>query len=332
MRLVDAGRGPLLVVDIGKSGARGHLSTGSARRVATTTGGLAPGTSGSDGAGRAVARIVQELWQSMASAGDQDPSFVVVGSTAVPPPEELRRAFSDLRGVWPHAALVIAEDGVVLHAAAHAGPGVMASVGTGSIVTAMDDRGRWLRRDGWGPDLGDRGSAWWLGTHGLRAAFEAYDGVGPPTALTARARAHLGGLDLRAAVAALARSDRVALLADFARQVCLLAGEDPVAASLLTRAATDMAATIGAVARDAHVSSVSVHGRLGTDATYRRALARALRDHGVEPVTSPGDVVELDPSLFLSGPYAALSYVDLADRHIATRLGRDSSSSKASEP
>jgi N-acetylglucosamine kinase-like BadF-type ATPase len=65
-----------------------------------------------------------------------------------------------------------------------AGAGVLLVVGTGSMLWGRDPEGREVRVGGWGSWLGDEGSGFWLGLHGLRAVAAAADGRGPSTALT----------------------------------------------------------------------------------------------------------------------------------------------------
>jgi N-acetylglucosamine kinase-like BadF-type ATPase len=48
-------------------------------------------------------------------------------------------------------------------------PGVLVLAGTGAIVVGHDGHGRWERAGGFGPLLGDEGSAFWLGRAWLRA-------------------------------------------------------------------------------------------------------------------------------------------------------------------
>lgn len=70
----------------------------------------------------------------------------------------------------PFARKVIAlSDLELAHAAAFAGgPGVLLIAGTGSSAYAVDGRGKVRRAGGWGPLIGDDGSAFWLGRQALR--------------------------------------------------------------------------------------------------------------------------------------------------------------------
>ncbi len=70
--------------------------------------------------------------------------------------------------------------------------GVVAIAGTGAIVLGQNSQGRTKRVGGWGPILGDVGSAYHIAVSGLRAALKAYDGYDLSTTLQERFREHLG--------------------------------------------------------------------------------------------------------------------------------------------
>ncbi|PZM40734.1 ATPase, partial [Salmonella enterica subsp. enterica serovar Derby] len=61
--------------------------------------------------------------------------------------------------------------------------GVVTASGTGVITLAVG-RHNVARVDGWGYIIGDAGSAFWLGRHGLDAVMRAHDGRGEPTVLS----------------------------------------------------------------------------------------------------------------------------------------------------
>lgn len=71
--------------------------------------------------------------------------------------------------------LVVASDLVsALYGAFGQGEGIIVIAGTGSCVFGMS-KGRQSKSGGWGHILGDAGSAYWIGHHGLRKAFALYD-------------------------------------------------------------------------------------------------------------------------------------------------------------
>lgn len=62
--------------------------------------------------------------------------------------------------------------------------GVLLIAGTGSVAFSRSPDGRIERCGGWGPNLGDEGSATWLGKRALAVVCAATDGREPETALT----------------------------------------------------------------------------------------------------------------------------------------------------
>jgi glucosamine kinase len=62
--------------------------------------------------------------------------------------------------------------------------GVLLIAGTGSVAYSKAPDGRLERCGGWGPNVGDEGSAHWLGRRALSVVTAATDGREPETALT----------------------------------------------------------------------------------------------------------------------------------------------------
>jgi glucosamine kinase len=117
-------------------------------------------------------------------------------------PSDVRRAYLALTGSSAAAARIAAEllpgarvesvsDAYAALASGTFGePGLVVVSGTGSVAMSLDDRGRVVHRGGWGPLLGDDGSAYRIGLDALRAFTRAADGYPPPTLLlTAVAKA-----------------------------------------------------------------------------------------------------------------------------------------------
>jgi N-acetylglucosamine kinase-like BadF-type ATPase len=110
----------------------------------------------------------------------------VIGSASVdcdglgrePIEEVLRRELPDtpLRAV---ADALIALDGAL-----GGNPGVVIVSGTGSVLLGRGPGGRLVKAGGWGPLMGDEGSAPWIAQQALKAAVQAADGTAPATALT----------------------------------------------------------------------------------------------------------------------------------------------------
>lgn len=302
-----------LVVDLGKSAWRAAVHCGRTRTETSGTPGVDTARTGGEGAGQALAQLVLTTWQE--SGRTDDPDTVLVASTAIPPAPELDAWVQALRFSWPAATVVIAEDGIMSHAAALAGAGVCATIGTGTIVVGVDEQGAVHRVDGWGPDLGDRGSAFELGRAGLRLAFLAMDGVISTMLLRKAAADHLSGLDLQAANRLAAHPRRPAIIADFAKTVCDLASHDQVSRDLVIDAARNAARSVRSAVLRSSTRRVAVLGRLGTHPAYRLELQDSLGSAEVDILNPISSVLELSEELVLSHPYrAAMSIVDIGRR------------------
>ena len=135
-----------------------------------------------EGAVRAVAALVR------AAAGDEGAELPARGLWAglAGSGNEAARAAVEagLRAAGLADAVVVGSDVEAAHAAAFGeGAGMLLVVGTGSVVRAVDPRGRVVKVGGWGALLGDEGSGYGIGLDGLRAVVRSEDGREPPTAL-----------------------------------------------------------------------------------------------------------------------------------------------------
>jgi len=79
---------------------------------------------------------------------------------------------------------IVTDGALLLWAGTPQGWGIGVVSGTGSIAMGSTQQGRWARAGGWGPLLGDEGSAYAMGMAALHAITQAADGRGPLTRLT----------------------------------------------------------------------------------------------------------------------------------------------------
>ncbi|MGW8359093.1 N-acetylglucosamine kinase [Streptomyces wedmorensis] len=172
---------------------------------------------------------------------------------------ELPGAFA---GAWGVRRVALAADGVTAYAGALGQrPGAVVAGGTGMIALGTDLTA-WRRADGWGHLLGDCGGGAWIGRAGLEAAMRAYDGRrGGSVPLLARAE-KLFGPAAGLPGALYPRTDRAAVLASFAPEVGRCAGEDPVAADILARAAGHVAEAAAAACPGGPGAVVALTGGL----------------------------------------------------------------------
>jgi N-acetylmuramic acid 6-phosphate etherase len=80
---------------------------------------------------------------------------------------------------------IVTDGALLVWAGTPQGWGVGVIAGTGSIAMGSTPDGKWARSGGWGPRLGDEGSAYAMGLAALHAITQAADGRGAPTRLTA---------------------------------------------------------------------------------------------------------------------------------------------------
>ncbi|MET7668377.1 N-acetylglucosamine kinase [Micromonospora luteifusca] len=298
----------MITIDGGKSELRLLLRTPTGRHL-----GVGPGFSyrpEEDGVGRILAAV------RGAAATISLPARVagvVAGLTGVPGEHAERRRLAVALERQFGGPAVVVEDSILAHAGALGGPGVLLCVGTGTTVLAVDADGDHARLDGWGPHLGDRGSAYALGLAGMRAATASYDQVGPATVLVERLVAALGGVDLASLQRYYRDPAMIPRTAAFARAVIDAAAQaDPVAGRICTEAATALADAVRAATDRLGLSGaarrVSFSGRLLTPGNaLHQALSAELGASGLPLVTPRAEPLDGGPVL-LSGaaPYARL--------------------------
>lgn len=97
-----------------------------------------------------------------------------------------RQAVIDaLRIFFPRGNFIVDTDArVALTGAIGFGPGIVIISGTGSVSFGRNAAGDESRAGGWGPTLGDEGSGYWIAREGLSAIVRAHDGRGFATQMT----------------------------------------------------------------------------------------------------------------------------------------------------
>jgi glucosamine kinase len=296
-----------VVVDGGKSGLRLMVAADGGNQDASGPG-FAYRTE-DDG----VEQILASLASAAASVALPDRiDGVCAGLTGIPGDEGGRQRLSAGIEALLGAPVLLTDDAVLAHAGSLGGSGTVLCVGTGTNVVAVGSDGRHARVDGWGPQIGDRGSAYAIGVAGLRAATAALDGVGPPTSLTDALPSLLGGTDLASLQAFYRSPDNLARTAGFARDVLDAAAVDEVARDICGRAAADLAAAARSACDRASLTGaerrVSYSGRVLTPGNpMHTALTAALGDIGLPLVEPAGGPLDGGITLLTGpGPYAAL--------------------------
>jgi N-acetylglucosamine kinase-like BadF-type ATPase len=227
------------------------------------------------GAEAAAAAIRDALHEALSEGGvdDGDIGTAVVGLAGTPSDELAHSVQTDFS---PGACYFVNDVIAAWAAGTWLEPGVAVISGTGSHVFGVNAAGESWRTGGWGHVLGDEGSGYWLGRHGMKAALHYRDGSGPETALLEAAVAfyRLDAIeDLQALVYGkpLTKSE----IAAFTQEVeKVAAAGDRVAVGLFETAANDLARQVCAPIET-----------LGLDGPFKVALvggvftsSRRLRD------------------------------------------------------
>lgn len=182
----DSAQQQPLIIGIDGGGTRTRIA------VADTSGEILTSMEGAataliPGNEAAAADVIQQLVTELLALTDRGESRPAVCVAGIAGAGQERRA----QALWSAlASRRIAEDIVVLSDAAIAmedafgdAAGILLIAGTGSSAFARSPDGSMERCGGWGPNLGDEGSATWTGRRALSAATAAADGREPETAL-----------------------------------------------------------------------------------------------------------------------------------------------------
>lgn len=102
-------------------------------------------------------------------------------------PAVAKRMSVFLERSFPKAEVKVTTDiEIALAAAVEKGIGVVLIAGTGSVAYGRNAEGKTVRAGGWGPWLGDEGSAFDIGRRALTAVRRYEDDLGPATVLSER--------------------------------------------------------------------------------------------------------------------------------------------------
>jgi glucosamine kinase len=110
---------------------------------------------------------------------------VCVGLAGAGRSRVVKRIMAHLVERFPTADVHVTTDlEVALEAAVGSGPGVVLIAGTGSAALGRSPAGRLARAGGWGPWIGDEGSAFEIGRRAVQAVARARDRLAPVTLLS----------------------------------------------------------------------------------------------------------------------------------------------------
>ncbi|HYV98261.1 MAG TPA: BadF/BadG/BcrA/BcrD ATPase family protein [Gemmatimonadaceae bacterium] len=268
--------------------AHGHVIT------SLTGAGSAVGAEGADASATVIAALVAD---ALAAAGQHDvtPSVLcagIAGTGREEPRKKLQRALQ-ARGL-AERIIVTTDAHVALADAFGDGPGIILIAGTGSACFGRSPTDVEDRCGGWGPVIGDEGSALWLARRALSAATASADGREPDTAL-------LGALltatqcdetdDLIAWASQAPAADVAALAAVVLR---VAENGDQRASTIAAIAAEELVLHVRTLARRLFVDErAAVNVALTGGLLVRGSLMRKLVEHRLRSAV-PGAVVRAD--------------------------------------
>lgn len=195
--------------------------------------------------GEAQARESLHLAVAQAcSASGITPSQVArtcVGGSGAARPELAAVIRRILAEILPTPIDVVGDMEIALQAAVGDGPGVIVIAGTGSIAYGRDRKGQTARAGGWGFEIGDEGSAHWIGRAAVSAVLRASDRDRENAASSSLAKSLCEAWGV-SSLSDLARAANSVPPPDFAALFpAVLASGDDLAAQILARAGRELA-------------------------------------------------------------------------------------------
>jgi N-acetylglucosamine kinase-like BadF-type ATPase len=278
----------VLAVDVGGSGLRAQRVDAGRRSERFESQGAAITSGGID---------LEPLLAAVASFDSQHrpPPDVVVWSMRgllglSDPGQVLHQVHSRLGG----AQTVVASDAVtsLVGALGEVRAGAVLAAGSGVVAFATDFADVWRMVDGWGHVLADRGSGAWIGLEGLRAALSTEDRVPGGSAPLHEAALRAWGEPRTWPRAVMTTSDAQARLAAFAPVLASLAGEDPVAAQVVARAAAHLADSLESAASSVPGSSATAVGGLLRIPQVWTAFEAETRGRGIDLFAASGTALD----------------------------------------
>lgn len=172
--------------------------------------------------------------------------------------------------------------------------GVLLVAGTGSVAFSRAQDGRLERCGGWGPNIGDEGSAAWLGRRALSVITAAHDGREPETALVGAVLTalELESLDDLIPWAADATPGKLATLAPVVAQVATTG--DLRANALISFCVEELALHVRTLARRCFTDErAAIPVALAGGLMSKGSLVRKRLEQRLKSVV-PGAVVRVD--------------------------------------
>ncbi len=200
-----------------------------------------------------------------------------------------------LRGEYVAERVMVTTDVALALASAPPEVAIVLLAGTGSIALARGADGTLVQQGGWGWQMGDEGSGYWIGREGLVAVGRAHDGRAPATGLTTALESATASPSVRelAGWAATASPREVATLA--AVVVSEAERGDAAAQAIVARAVEELTGLVQGVSTRLRGPEGAVAlggGLLGPDRPLRQRVAAALEQARMTVWPAPVDALQ----------------------------------------
>lgn len=274
----------VLAVDGGGSKTRAELRDETGRALAHAAAG--PCNLYRDAA--AGLNAIDQVWRQCCAQAGLDPAAaagrtVLSAALAGVGATQGRARFRADTGAYVRADLS-SDAYAALVGAFDAGPGILLSIGTGTVACRRSADGQFTQIGGWGFPVGDAGGGAWLGLRAVAAWLEHRDGVRDSApgdeALWQAVERHVGVA--RASILAWLRQATPATYAALAPAVLSAQDGSPLAGAVLDDAATHLARLVQALRSDPRLA-VALGGGLAAPLAPRIA---ARLGHGFAPATA----------------------------------------------
>jgi N-acetylglucosamine kinase-like BadF-type ATPase len=230
----------VLGIDGGGTNTRAVIVRGGEVLARATGGSIKRLRVGNEAAEANLRALLREVFGAAGVRGVDAASAGVASATMPGVPEWITAVFRD---VGIENSEVVGDEVIALDAAFRGGPGILQIAGTGTNCIGRTAAGERESAGGYSSVLGDEGSGYWIGLHGIRQALHAYD-RGEPTVILGRVGAAWGTTTL----AELVNRGNEVPGPDFSALAPVMAHAaeegDTVATRVLMQAAKDLATSI----------------------------------------------------------------------------------------
>ena len=253
--------------------------------------------------GEAQARksLHQAVHQACAASGitPERVARTCIGGSGAARPELAAMVHGILAQILPTPIDVVGDMEIALQAAFGDEPGVIVIAGTGSIAYGRDKSGKAVRAGGWGFEIGDEGSAHWIGRAAVSVVLRTSDREGESAASSGLAQALCKAWGV-STLSDLARAANSVPPPDFAALFRgVVASEDELAREVLNRAGRELAEVATVVIRRlfheddqapvpvAMIGGVFRHAAVVREAFYNELETLAPRTRVMRQVVEP---------------------------------------------